>query len=68
MQRLEKRPDGRSSDWDPATQPKRPDASLGELLSEMSSDITMLFRKEIELAKLEAKEEAKRVGKGAGMF
>ena len=68
MQRLEKRTDGRTTDWDPATQPKRPDASLGELLSEMSSDITTLFRQEIELAKLEVKEEAKRVGRGAGMF
>jgi uncharacterized membrane protein YqjE len=68
MQRLEKRTDGRTTDWDPATQPKRPESSLGELLSEVSSDVTTLFRKEIELAKLEAKEEAKRVGTGAGMF
>jgi F0F1-type ATP synthase assembly protein I len=67
MQRLDQR-DRRSIDWDPATQPKRPDSSLGELLSEVSSDISTLFRQEIELAKLEAKEEAKRVGTGAGMF
>jgi len=60
--------EGGGADWDPATQPKRPDATFGELLSEMSSDLATLIRQEIELAKLEAKDEAKRVGKGAGMF
>jgi len=60
--------DGGTTEWDPATQPKRPEASFGELLSEMSSDLATLIRQEIELAKLEAKDEAKRVGKGAGMF
>jgi hypothetical protein len=68
MQRLEKQADGRRSSWDPATQPKRPESSLGELLAEMSSDVSTLFRQEVELAKLEAKEEAKRLGAGAGMF
>jgi F0F1-type ATP synthase assembly protein I len=62
------RRDGDHTEWDPATQPKRPEASLGELLSEMSSDLSTLLRQEIELAKVEAKDEAKRVGKGAGMF
>jgi F0F1-type ATP synthase assembly protein I len=54
--------------YDPATQPKRPDASLGELLSEMTSDLSTLFRKEIELAKTEARDEASRAGKAAGML
>jgi uncharacterized membrane protein YqjE len=54
--------------YDPATTPKRPEASLGELFSEMTSDLSTLLRKEVELAKVEAKEEAKRAGKGAGMF
>ena len=53
--------------YDPATQPKRPEASLGELLSDMTSDLSTLFRKEIELAKTEAKDEAGRAGKAAGM-
>jgi uncharacterized membrane protein YqjE len=53
---------------DPATQPKRPERSLGELFSEMTSDVSLLLRKEIELAKVEAKEEATRLGRGAGMF
>jgi predicted metal-binding membrane protein len=54
--------------YDPATQPKRPEASLGELLSDMTSDLSTLFRKEIELAKTEAKDEAGRAGKAAGML
>ncbi|MCU1503435.1 MAG: hypothetical protein JWM12_2789 [Ilumatobacteraceae bacterium] len=54
--------------YDPATQPLRPDRSLGELFGEMTADISTLFRKELELAKVEAKDEATRVGKGAGMF
>jgi F0F1-type ATP synthase assembly protein I len=57
-----------SADWDPATQPMRPERSLGELFAEMTGDLGTLFRKEIELAKLEAKEEGMRVGKGLGMF
>ncbi len=54
--------------YDPATQPKRPDRSLGELFGEMTSDVSTLLRKEIELAKVEAREEAARLGKGVGMF
>jgi uncharacterized membrane protein YqjE len=34
----------------------------------MTSDMSTLLRKEIELAKVEAREEAKKVGRGAGMF
>jgi len=59
---------GSRVDWDPDTQPMRPDRTLGELFSEMSSEMGTLVRKEIELAKLEAKEEGTRLGKGAGMF
>jgi len=57
-----------SPTYDPATQPKRPDASLGELLSEMTSDLSTLFRKEVQLAKTEAREEASRAGKAAAML
>jgi hypothetical protein len=53
---------------DPATEPKRPEASLGELVSEMSSELSTLFRKEIELAKTEARDELKQAGKASGMF
>ena len=55
-------------DYDPATQPMRPDRSLGELFGEMTTEMSTLLRKEIELAKLEAKEEATRLGRGAAML
>ena len=50
------------------TEPKRADRSLGELFSEMSEDLSTLFRKEVELAKVEAKEEAAQIGSAAGMY
>ena len=53
--------------FDPETQPQRPDASLGELLAEMTSELSTLFRQEIELAKTEARDEVGEVGK-AGAF
>lgn len=42
--------------------------SLGELLAEVSRDISTLMRQEVELAKAELKQSASRAGKGAGMF
>ena len=42
--------------------------SIGELLSDVSQDITTLLRQEVELAKAEIKQSATRAGKGAGMF
>jgi F0F1-type ATP synthase assembly protein I len=59
---------GSSDEFDPATTPKRPDMSLGELFSEMTGELSTLFRKEVELAKLEGKEELKQAGAAAGMF
>jgi cobalamin biosynthesis protein CobD/CbiB len=53
---------------DPATEPKRPEATLGELVSEMTSDMSTLFRKEIELAKTEARDELRQAGKAGGML
>jgi hypothetical protein len=52
----------------PTTEPKRPEASLGELVAEMSSDLSTLFRKEIELAKTEARDELRQAGKAGGML
>ncbi|WP_419707073.1 phage holin family protein [Promicromonospora sp. NFX87] len=46
----------------------RDDRSVGELVSEVSRDLSTLIRQEIELAKAEATQSAKRAGKGAGMF
>jgi uncharacterized membrane protein YqjE len=42
--------------------------SFGDLVGELSSDLSRLVRKEIELAKVEAKDELSKAGKGAGMF
>lgn len=42
--------------------------SLGDLLTGVSQDISTLFRQEVELAKAELTESAKKAGKGAGMF
>lgn len=42
--------------------------STGELLSEVTSDLQVLFRQEVELAKAEIKEEGTKAGKAAGMF
>jgi uncharacterized membrane protein YqjE len=44
------------------------DRSTAELLKELSDQTTALVRKEIELAKVEVAERAKRVGVGAGML
>ena len=44
------------------------DRSLGELVATASADISALFRKEVELAKIEIKTEVKNAGKGAGAF
>jgi hypothetical protein len=55
-------------DIDLATQPKRPEASLGELFAEMTSELSTLFRQEIELAKTEARDEAGKAGRAGAMF
>ncbi|NKX54344.1 phage holin family protein [Arthrobacter mobilis] len=42
--------------------------SLGDLLADVSRDISLLMRQEVELAKAELKESGTRAGKGAGMY
>lgn len=42
--------------------------SLGDLLSEVSKDISTLMRQEVALAKAELAQSASQAGKGAGMF
>ena len=51
-----------------ATQPLQPEKTLGELLGELTSDMSLLFRQEVQLAKVEAKDEISRAGKAAGML
>jgi len=50
------------------TEPKSPEMSLGELFSQLSSDLSTLFRKEVQLAKIEAKEEVNKVTKASASF
>ena len=50
------------------TEPKQAEKSLGELIGEMTSEVSQLMRKEVELAKVEIKEEGGRAGKAGGMF
>ena len=42
--------------------------SLGDLLAEVSRDVSTLMRQEVELAKAEIRESAKRAGRGAGLL
>ena len=51
----------------PAEQ-KAATTSLGDLLGEVSRDISTLMRQEVELAKAEIKQSAGRAGKGAGLL
>jgi len=60
--------DRSTTDRDRVTQPLQADKSLGELFSELTSDLGNLFRQEVQLAKTEAREEVAQVGKGAGML
>ena len=62
-------PDGRQPQ-SPAlrTEPKQPDRSLGEMVAEMTGEVSELMRKEVQLAKAELKEEVGRAGKAGGML
>jgi uncharacterized membrane protein YqjE len=53
---------------DLTTEAKDPDKSIGELFGEMTGELSVLFRKEVDLAKVELKAEAQRAGKAGGML
>ena len=44
------------------------ETSVGELIGNISNDLSTLFRQEVELAKAEVKQEASKAGKAAGML
>ena len=44
------------------------DQSVGDLLGRVTSDLSTLMRQEVELAKVEIKEEATKAGKASGML
>ena len=52
--------------------PDRPEdvaeTSIGSLIGNISNDLSQLFRQEVELAKVELKQEAAKAGKAAGML
>jgi uncharacterized membrane protein YqjE len=57
----------------PAQTPPQPrgandSRSLGEIVSDISTDLTTLIKQEMDLAKVELKQEVTQAGKGAGML
>jgi uncharacterized membrane protein YqjE len=44
------------------------ETSIGELIGNISNDLSQLFRQEVELAKVELKQEAAKAGQAAGML
>ena len=42
--------------------------SLGDIVGDISRDLSDLVRQEMDLARTEMKQEARRLGKGAGLF
>jgi hypothetical protein len=53
---------------DPTPEERAATTPLGELLSDVSRDLSSLFRQEIALAKAELTDSAKKAGKAGGMF
>jgi len=51
-----------------AMEPKQAEKSIGELFGDMTTEVSQLMRKEVELAKVEIKEEVGRAGKAGGML
>ncbi|WP_226775895.1 phage holin family protein, partial [Arthrobacter sp. ES1] len=51
-----------------AAHAKAESSSLGDLLGEVTRDMSTLMRQEVELAKVELKQSAARAGKGGGML
>jgi len=56
------------ADVGPPVQQSVGDRSLGELISEVTEDLSTLMRQELELAKAELQQSASRAGKGVGML
>ena len=52
----------------PVHRPDVENASLGDLIGEVTRDLSTLMRQELELAKAELKHEAAKSGKAAGML
>ena len=48
--------------------PVREDRSIGELMGDVTRDLSVLLRQEVELAKAELRESASQAGKGSGLL
>lgn len=59
-------PSGTPSSSEAGRQPT--EASIGELLGNISNDLSTLMRQEVDLAKAELRREANKAGKSAGML
>jgi hypothetical protein len=46
----------------------REERSIGELMGDVSRDLSLLLRQEVDLAKAELKESSTRIGKGSGLL
>ena len=57
----------RSGDGSDPTQPERPDLSLGDVVSKLGDDLSGLLTTQVEIAKLEIKQEVTKAAKGAGL-
>lgn len=61
-------PDQLNSTTTSDARPNVTGASVGDLISEVTGDLSTLMRQELELAKAEMKQEAVKSGKAAGML
>lgn len=59
---------GATPTGEPTPEQRAATTPLGELLSDVSRDLSRLFRQEIALAKAELTDSAKKAGKAGGMF
>lgn len=57
-----------STPLSPEPRERAREESVGELFGQVSRDLSQLVRQEVALAKAEVRQDAQRVGKGAGMF
>jgi uncharacterized membrane protein YqjE len=60
--------DSTRATYEPPTRPDPAEASLGELVSQVSQQIPELVRSELRLAQAEVAEKGKQAGVGFGMF
>jgi hypothetical protein len=57
-----------STSYEGASPPAADRPSIGELLSDISADLSTLMRQEVALAKAELTQSGKQAGKGAGLL